>query len=80
VITTTRDPDVPVPHVLREYAVTADGERGVVIGPQGDYAWMCLPSWESPAVYGGLVGCGPTCPRRSYTPCSWRPPPASPPR
>ncbi|HEY7487277.1 MAG TPA: glycoside hydrolase family 15 protein [Streptosporangiaceae bacterium] len=55
-ITTVRDPDVSVPHVLREYSVTADGERGVVIGPQGDYAWMCFPSWDSPTVFGGLVG------------------------
>lgn len=52
----SRDPDVPLPHVLREYAVIADGERGALIGPQGDCAWMCFPSWESPTVFGGLVG------------------------
>lgn len=27
-----------VPHVLREYAVIADGYRGVLIGPHGDVA------------------------------------------
>lgn len=45
-----------LPHVLREYAVVADGERGALIGPEGDVAWMCFPSWESPAVFSGLVG------------------------
>ena len=45
-----------VPHVLREYSVIADGERGAVIGPRGDVAWMCFPSWESPPVFAGLHG------------------------
>lgn len=44
------------PHVLREYALLADGERGVVVGPRGDYCWMCLPRWESPAVFSSLLG------------------------
>ncbi|HEX6471771.1 MAG TPA: glycoside hydrolase family 15 protein [Streptosporangiaceae bacterium] len=44
------------PHVLRGYAFVADGERGALVGPEGDYAWMCFPSWESPSVFGGLVG------------------------
>jgi alpha,alpha-trehalase len=44
------------PHVLREYSVIADGERGAVIGPRGDVAWMCFPSWESPPVFSGLHG------------------------
>jgi hypothetical protein len=46
------------PHVLREYAVLADGERGVVIGPRGDCSWMCLPRWDSPAVFSSLLGGG----------------------
>jgi GH15 family glucan-1,4-alpha-glucosidase len=46
----------PSPHVLRDYALIADGERGAVIGPQGDFAWLCFPSWESPSVFGGLLG------------------------
>lgn len=44
------------PHVLREYALLADGERGVVVGPQGDFAWMCVPRWDSDAVFSSLVG------------------------
>ena len=28
------------PHVLREYALIADGERGILVGPKGDFVWM----------------------------------------
>lgn len=44
------------PHVLREYALLADGERGVVVGPRGDCCWLCLPRWNSPAVFSTLLG------------------------
>src|SRR5947208_14682396 len=48
-------PESP-PHVLREYALLADGERGVLVGPRGDFAWMCFPRWHSDAVFSSLVG------------------------
>ena len=44
------------PHVLREYALIADGERGALIGPRGDLAWMCAPRWDSDAVFSSLLG------------------------
>ncbi|NLU64247.1 glycoside hydrolase family 15 protein [Rhodococcus sp. HNM0563] len=44
------------PHVLREYALIADGERGALIGPRGDFAWMCAPRWDSGAVFSSLLG------------------------
>jgi GH15 family glucan-1,4-alpha-glucosidase len=44
------------PHVLREYAVLADGERGALVGPRGDFAWMCFPRWDSPSVFSSLIG------------------------
>ncbi len=47
---------VGVPHVLREYALIADGERGAVIGPRGDYAWLCFPRWDSDACFATLIG------------------------
>lgn len=53
------------PHVLREYAFLADGERGALIGPRGDIAWMCAPAWDSDAVFAGILG-GPG--RYSVTP------------
>lgn len=46
------------PHVLREYALLADGERGVLVGPRGDFAWMCAPRWDSDAVFSTLIGGG----------------------
>ena len=44
------------PHVLREYALLADGERGIIVGPRGDFAWMCFPRWDSDAVFSSLIG------------------------
>src|SRR5262249_10571308 len=43
-------------HVLREYALIADGERGALVGPEGELAWLCFPRWDSPAVLAGLIG------------------------
>jgi alpha,alpha-trehalase len=47
---------VEAPHVLREYALLADGERGVLVGPRGDFAWMCFPHWDSAAIFSSLIG------------------------
>jgi hypothetical protein len=44
------------PHVLREYALIADGERGALIGPRGDIVWMCVPRWHSGGVFASLIG------------------------
>lgn len=44
------------PHVLREYSLIADGERGALIGPRGDIAWMCAPRWHDDAVFASLLG------------------------
>jgi hypothetical protein len=48
----------PDPHVLREYALIADGERGAIIGPRGDLCWLCVPRWDSPSVFTSLIGGG----------------------
>jgi alpha,alpha-trehalase len=51
------DPLAPAqPHVLREYALLADGERGILVDPDGDFVWMCFPRWDSDAVFASLVG------------------------
>lgn len=56
----TRTPEsvvmAPGPQSLREYALIADGERGALIGPHGDIAWMCAPRWDSDAVFAALLG------------------------
>ena len=44
------------PHVLRDYALLADGRRGALIGPRGDITWLCAPSWDSEAVFARLIG------------------------
>jgi alpha,alpha-trehalase len=46
------------PRVLREYAFIADGERGALVGPDGSLAWLCVPRWDSPAVFAQLLGGG----------------------
>ena len=36
------------PQALREYALLADGERGIGRRAAGrDYVWMCAPRWDS---------------------------------
>jgi hypothetical protein len=50
--------DVFPPHVLREYAFLADGERGALVGPRGDISWLCVPHWDSDAVFASLIGGG----------------------
>jgi hypothetical protein len=46
----------PASDVLREYALLADGHRGILVGPHGDLAWCCFPRWDSPAVFSALLG------------------------
>lgn len=47
-----------LPRVLREYALLADGERGILAGPRGDFTWMCAPRFDSDAVFSTLLGGG----------------------
>jgi GH15 family glucan-1,4-alpha-glucosidase len=42
--------------VLRQYALIADGERGALVGPQGNIAFLCAPSWHDDAVFSSLLG------------------------
>jgi len=48
--------DAVAPRVLREYAMVADGERGALIGPDGSVVWLCVPRWDSPPAFSGLLG------------------------
>ena len=63
-VTETRSPPAPGatgaarPHVLREYALLADGERGIVVGPDGDFAWLCFPGWDDDPLFAALLGGG----------------------
>ncbi|MFB9376975.1 glycoside hydrolase family 15 protein [Kineococcus gynurae] len=44
------------PHVLRDYALIADGARGGLVGPRGDIVWMCAPHWHDDAIFSSLLG------------------------
>ncbi|PXY22183.1 glycoside hydrolase family 15 protein [Prauserella muralis] len=46
----------PGPHVLRDYALLADGERGALIGQRGEIVWLCAPRWDSESVFARLLG------------------------
>jgi hypothetical protein len=52
----TLEPGLAQPNVLREYALLADGERGVLVGPRGDFVFMCFPRWHDDALFSSLVG------------------------
>lgn len=41
---------------LRDYAFCGDGERGMIVGPDGAIVWMCAPRWDSDAVFSRLLG------------------------
>ena len=51
-------PGYELPQVLREYSLLADGERGVLVGPRGDFTWMCFPEWDGDALFSSLIGGG----------------------
>lgn len=51
-------PGFEFPQVLRDYALIADGERGVLVGPRGDFTWMCFPQWDGDALFSSLIGGG----------------------
>lgn len=44
------------PQTLRQYALIADGERGALVGPEGDLAFLCAPRWHDDAVFSSLLG------------------------
>ncbi|HKN97991.1 MAG TPA: trehalase-like domain-containing protein, partial [Pseudonocardiaceae bacterium] len=46
----------PQPHVLRGYALLADGERGALVGQDGHVTWLCVPRWHHEPVFATLVG------------------------
>ena len=50
------DEAIPPPHVLREYALLADGERGALCDPRGTIAWLCAPRWHDDAICSALLG------------------------
>jgi GH15 family glucan-1,4-alpha-glucosidase len=62
---------VTEPHALRDYAFIADGERGALVGPEGDIAWMCFPRWHSDGLFSELIGGTGTYAVRPRGRCVW---------
>jgi GH15 family glucan-1,4-alpha-glucosidase len=62
---------LPAPHVLREYALLADGERGIIVGPRGEFVWMCFPRWDSDAIFSALLGGPGACAITPEDRCVW---------
>jgi hypothetical protein len=52
----TAEHDAYPPQALHDYAFLADGERGALVGPRGEIAWLCAPRWHSGAVLSTLIG------------------------
>jgi alpha,alpha-trehalase len=46
------------PETLQQYALLGDGERGALIGPRGNVAFMCAPRWQDEGVFASLIGGG----------------------
>jgi hypothetical protein len=62
---------IDAPRALRDYAVLADGERGILVGPGGDFVWMCFPGWDSGAVFSSLIGGSGAYAITPAEPCTW---------
>ena len=41
---------------IGEYGFLSDGEVTALVSPGGDVDWMCLPRFDSPSVFGALLG------------------------
>jgi Domain of unknown function (DUF5911) len=44
------------PAPLTATALVADGQCGAIIGPSGDFVWLCAPRWDSDAISNTMIG------------------------
>jgi GH15 family glucan-1,4-alpha-glucosidase len=55
--TRTRRPSASAPLVpIGDYGFLSDGETTALISPAGAVQWMCVPRFDSPSIFGSILG------------------------